>query len=164
MEWLYCGCSLVLWLCTTTAQYRLCLRVAFIVFHSPPACLVLHNLFVCLFFKVKLSGLKLPATNTFCQLYFYIWPFRIKTISCLSQTLYHCEEKKEGKLGHDVTGKLFSETHSSLKWVSSSLWQGEARFFAGCISKLMCLSDPCSWHTENETLPGEDSNSRISSQ
>lgn len=35
-------------------------------------------------------------------------------------------QSKGRQFEHDVTGNLFSETHSSLKWVSSSLRQGEA--------------------------------------
>lgn len=66
---LYCGLTVVVWLCMIAAQYRLSLRVVFIVFHSLPACLVSHGPFCPVLGK---TGLKLSAINTSCQLYFYI--------------------------------------------------------------------------------------------
>lgn len=45
-------------------------------------CLLFFILCLFLFvfvFRTKLSGLKLPAINTLCQLYFYIWPIKKKT-------------------------------------------------------------------------------------
>lgn len=55
------------------------------------------------FFFIFLFGLKLLTINTESQWYIYTWKNR--KISCLSQTFNQREEEKEGKFGRYVTGE-----------------------------------------------------------
>lgn len=134
----YCGCSVEQWLCTATAQYRWSHRLVFIVFHSClPGFTQFFFILLCCCWGRHVEATSYKYFQPVVYLHLTIYNKKKNLIPSLCQTFNHCEEEKEENLFQYVTEKFFSETHSSLKWVGSSLRRGEAHFFAGCNTKFI---------------------------